>query len=93
MSKFTHFILNEATNLAVGYLAGLSASTLVSNFFVQKKLGNLWGLAAKKEAVSRDDYDWLMFGASYFIGLLVMVLVNYGMKRLRGTKPEEVQQI
>ena len=91
MSKFTHFILNEATNLAVGYLAGLSASTLVSNFFVQKKLGNLWGLAAKKEAVSRHDYDWLMFGASYFIGLLVMVLVNYGMKRLRGRNQVEAQ--
>jgi hypothetical protein len=89
MSKFTNFIVGEATNLAIGYLAGLTASTLVSNFFVRKKLGNLWGLAAKKEAVSRDDYDWLMFAASYFIGLLVMVLVNYGMKKLRGRNQVE----
>jgi hypothetical protein len=90
MSKFTQFLVGEATNLAVGYLAGLSASTLVSQFFVRKKLGNLWGLAAQREAVSRDDYDWLIFGSSYLIGLVVMVLVNYLMKTLRGPqKPAE----
>jgi len=90
MSKFTQFLVGEATNLAVGYLAGLSASTLVSQFFVRKKLGNLWGLAAQREAVSRDDYDWLIFGSSYLIGLIVMVLVNYMMKTLRGQqKPAE----
>ena len=75
------------TNLAVGYLAGMSASMLVSKFFVKKGLVNLWGLAAKKEAVSKDDYGWLLFIASYLIGLMVMVGVNYLMKKLR--KKEE----
>lgn len=90
MSKFTQFLVGETTNLAIGYLAGLSASTLVSQFFVRKKMGNLWGLAAQREAVSRDDYDWLIFGSSYLIGLVVMVLVNYLMKTLRGPqKPTE----
>lgn len=83
MSKYITFVAGEITNLAVGYLAGLSASMLVSEFFVRKKVGNLWGLAAKREAVSRDDYDWLMFIGSYVIGLIVMVSVNYLMKRLR----------
>jgi hypothetical protein len=87
--KISAFLLHEVLNLSVGYLAGLSASNLVSEFFVRKKLGNLWGLTAKREAVSRDDYDWLIFGSSYLIGLVVMVLVNYGMKRLRGQHPEE----
>ena len=36
MSKFTKFIAGEITNLAVGYLAGLTASNLVSRFFVKK---------------------------------------------------------
>ena len=84
MSKLTKFIAGEALNLSVGYLAGLSASMLVSKFFVKKGLVNLWGLAAKRDAVDKDTYEWLMFGASYFIGLLVMVLINYLMKRLRG---------
>ncbi|MCC7245751.1 MAG: hypothetical protein IT269_08740 [Saprospiraceae bacterium] len=84
MKRFFNFLLNEVLNLAVGYLAGLTASNLVSQFFVRRKLGNLWGLAAKREAVSRDDYDWLLFIASYVIGLVVMVSVNYMMKRLRG---------
>lgn len=86
MQKYINFISGEITNLAVGYLAGLSASMLVSEFFVRKKLGNLWGLAAKREAVNKDDYGWLMFVASYVIGLVVMVSVNYLLKRLR--KPE-----
>ena len=88
MSKFLHFVAGEVTNLAVGYLAGLTASMLVSKFFVKKGLVNLWGLAAKREAVGKDDYEWLLFIASYVIGLGVMVSVNYLMKRLR--KKEEV---
>lgn len=83
MSKFIKFIANEAFNLSVGYLAGLTASTLVSKFFVKKGLVNLWGLAAKREAVGKGDYEWLLFAASYFIGLVVMLGVSYGMERLR----------
>ena len=80
MSKLTHFIAGEITNLSVGYLAGLTASNLVSRFFVKKGLVNLWGLAAKREAVSKDAYEWLMFISSYLIGLAVMLAVSYGLK-------------
>jgi hypothetical protein len=41
-------------------------------------------LAAKKEAVSGEEYDWLLFGGSYFIGLAVMLTVSYLMKKWRG---------
>ncbi|MBK6929993.1 MAG: hypothetical protein IPH12_03700 [Saprospirales bacterium] len=83
MSKIYQFIAGEVLNLAVGYLAGLTSSNLVSRFFVKKGLVNLWGLAAKREAVSKDTYEWLMFIASYLIGLLVMLSVSYTMKNLR----------
>ena len=86
MSKFKDFLVGEAINLAVGYLAGLSATSLVSTFFVKKNVGNLWGLAAKREAIRRDDYDWLLFIASYLIGLVVMLSVSYLMRKIR--KPE-----
>lgn len=85
MLKFLKFFANEALNLSVGYLAGLSASMLVSRFFVKKGIVNLWGLAAKKEAIQKGDYETLMFVASYVIGLVVMVSVNYGMKRWRSS--------
>lgn len=87
MSKIKNFIAGEVLNLAVGYLAGLIASNLVSRYFVKKGLVNLWGIAAKKEAVSRDAYEWLMFIASYVIGLVVMIAVSQLMERLR--KPEQ----
>jgi len=83
MLKFSKFISNELLNLSVGYLAGLSASSLVAKFFVKKGIGNLWGLAAKREAVKKDDYEWLLFGASYLIGLAVMLAVSYLMKSIR----------
>lgn len=86
MSKFTRFLAGEALNIAVGYLAGLTASNLVSKFFVKRGLVNLWGLAAKREAVRKDDYEWLMFFASYLIGLAVMLAVGYAMRVVR--KPE-----
>jgi hypothetical protein len=47
--KFFHFVAGEILYLSVGYLAGLTASNLVSRFFVQKKLVNLWGLTAQKK--------------------------------------------
>ncbi len=83
MRKFTHFLGHEALNLAAGYLAGLTASYLVSRFFVKKGLVNLWGLAAKRQALAKDDYEWLMPIASYAIGLLVMLVVSYAVGRWR----------
>jgi hypothetical protein len=88
MKKFTHFLTHEALNLSVGYLAGLVASNLVSRFFVKRGLVNLWGLTARREALKKDDYEWLMFGASYLIGLIVLIAVQYGMRRLRGQRTE-----
>jgi hypothetical protein len=89
MSKIAKFIAGEALNLSVGYLAGLSASMLVNKFFVKKGLVNLWGLAAKRDALKKDTYEWVMFIASYLIGLIVMILVNYLLQRLRNQKPAE----
>jgi hypothetical protein len=86
MKKLMLFLGQEALNLSVGYLAGLMASNLVSKFFVKRGLVNLWGLATKRSALQKDDYEWLMFTTSYLIGLMVMILVNFGMRRLRGQK-------
>lgn len=91
MSKFAKFIANEALNLSVGYLAGLWASSLVSKFFVKKGMVNLWGIAAKREAVGKDDYEWLLFFASYLIGLIVMLCVSYLIKTIRGQTQGPVQ--
>lgn len=90
MSKFISFLTEEALNLSVGYLAGLTASSLVSQFFVKKGLVNLWGLASKRQALAKDDYEWLMMITAYLIGLAVMLAVNFGMRKLRHQHIEEV---
>lgn len=89
MSKVIKFIGNEVLNLSVGYLAGLMASNLVSRFFVKRGLVNLWGVTSRKEAVSKDNYEWLLFISSYLVGLVVMLSVSYLMKNLRGNTQED----
>jgi hypothetical protein len=89
MQNFTSFFFREAVSLSIGYLAGLSASILVSRFFVRKGLVNLWGLTSKKQALSKDDYEWAMAIAAYLIGLAVMVVVNYFVKRMKGEIAED----
>ncbi len=91
MPKFSVFLGQEVLNLSIGYLAGLLASNLVTTFFVKRGLTNLWGLASGRDALKRDTYDWLMFIASYVIGLVVMIAVQYGMRRLRGQRPAPEQ--
>jgi len=83
MKKAFHFLAGEVTNLAIGYLAGLTASNLVSRFFVKRGLANLWGLTTKREALQKDTYEWLMFITSYLIGLIVMVAVSQLVKKFR----------
>ncbi|MEO1712594.1 MAG: hypothetical protein AAFU60_04590 [Bacteroidota bacterium] len=91
MKQFANFMGQEVLNLAVGYLAGLIASNLVSRYFVKKGLVNLWGLTAfKRDALKKDDYEWLMFASSYLLGLIVMILVQYLMRQLRGQKTVQV---
>lgn len=92
MKKLSHFLTEEALNLSVGYLAGLMASNLVSKFFVKRGLVNLWGLTAKREALKKDNYEWLMLISSYLIGLIVLLAVQYGMRRLRGQRTETTEQ-
>lgn len=72
MNQLISFLSKEALNLAVGYLAGLIASNLVSRFFVKRGLVNLWGLTANRNALKGEEHEWLMFGASYLIGLIVI---------------------
>lgn len=74
--KISKFLLEEILGEAIGYLAGLWAYFLVSSFFVERKIGNLWGLFSKKTKVSKDEFSWLTFIAAFIIGLTVMILVK-----------------
>ena len=92
MKKIIPFLSQEALNLSVGYLAGLIASGLVSRFFVERGFANLWGLAAKRNALQKDTYEWVMVISAYLIGLIVMLLVQYAMRRLRGQETVQVEE-
>ena len=89
MKNSFHFVANEVLNNAIGYLAGFIASNLVARFFVKKGIANLWGLTAHREAVNKTTYEWLMFFSAYFIGLIVLLLVNRLMKKLNPTPKAE----
>ena len=79
--KVTRWAVSKILGQAVGYLAGFSSSLIVAQFFVKKNLWNGFGLFAKREAVNKDTYEWLLFLSSYIIGFLVMQLVTYLLKK------------
>lgn len=78
---FSTFLVEEVLGEAIGYLAGLWAYFLVSNFFIERKVGNLWGLFSQKAKVSKDEFSWLTFIAAFILGLTVMILVKQVVKR------------
>ncbi len=80
------FFMEEVLGEAIGYLAGLWAYLLVSEFFVARKFGNLWGVFSKKQGVSKDEFSWIIFFTSFIFGLFVMIIVKQMTKKLLNPK-------
>lgn len=82
------FIIEQVLGQAIGYFVGLWAYLVVSEYFVARKASNLWGLFSKKQTVSKDEFEWLIFGVSYLLGLCAMLAVNYLISVMFPKKPD-----
>jgi len=58
-----------------GFIIGLWATRLVSQFFTTRSIHNLWGLTARKTVVSKQTFTNLEWIASVLLGYLVFELV------------------
>ena len=75
--KVAKVFFDELLANAIGYGAGLVAFEIVRMFFVKKGIGNLWGLATKKTAVSGTMMELLNVVIAGLVGFAVFSLINY----------------
>jgi len=54
-----------------GFLIGMSATSLVSQFFETRSLRNLWGITSKKTVVDKETFSNLEWIISIVIGFIV----------------------
>jgi hypothetical protein len=75
------YLYDQLTGNFAGFLIGMSATTLVSQFFETRGLRNLWGLTSKKTVVDKDTFSNLEWIISIVIGFVVFELMTKVVKR------------
>lgn len=65
------YLYDQLTGNFMGFLIGMSATSLVSRFFETRGLKNLWGLTAKKTVVDKATFSNLEWILSIVIGFIV----------------------
>lgn len=70
------YLYDQLTGNFMGFLIGMSASGLVSQFFETRSVRNLWGLSSKKTVIDRDTFSNLEWIISIVIGFLVFEIMT-----------------
>ena len=72
----TQYLYDQLTGNFAGFLIGISASGLVSQFFETRSLKNLWGLGAKKTIVDKETFSNLEWIISIVIGFIAFEIMT-----------------
>jgi hypothetical protein len=64
------YLYDQLTGNFAGFLIGMSATGLVSQFFETRSFKNLWGLTSKKTVVDKDTFSNLEWIISIVIGFV-----------------------
>ena len=75
------YLYDQLTGNFAGFVIGLSATGLVSNFFETRSIRNLWGIASKKTVVSKDTFGALEWIISIVIGFIVFEIMTRVVKQ------------
>jgi hypothetical protein len=77
------FLGHQALVNAVAWCAGMAAAGLVTHFFEERGLRNLWGLipSGHRALVSSEEYRLILSLASFCAGLSMMVFVRHVLLR------------
>lgn len=80
-NKIKEYFINEMLGRLVGFIVGISTSSLFTKVVYEKKgLNNLFGLAKRKKIVVNTTPEWLQFVFSLIVGYVMLELVNYIIK-------------
>lgn len=75
------YLYDQLTGNFMGFLIGLSATGLVSQFFETRGIRNLWGLTSKKTVVDKDTFAHLEWIISIVIGFVVFEIMTKVVKK------------
>ena len=67
---------NELLGHGVGWISGLLSVQLISNFFEERSISNLWGFWSDKWVVDHDTFTNLEWVIAAIGGYLIMKLVD-----------------
>jgi hypothetical protein len=70
------YLYDQLTGNFAGFIVGMSATGLVSNFFETRSIRNLWGIASKKTIVDKDTFHALQWIISIVIGFIVFEIMT-----------------
>jgi len=70
------YLYDQLTGNFAGFIVGMSATGLVSNFFETRSFRNLWGIASKKTIVDRGTFHALEWIISIVIGFIVFEIMT-----------------
>jgi hypothetical protein len=75
-----NYFYNQLTGNFLGFIVGMSATGLVSQFFEKRSIKNLWGITSRKAVVDKDTFAALEWCVSILIGFIVFEMVTKGLK-------------
>lgn len=70
------YLYDQLTGNFAGFLIGMSATSLVSQFFETRSLKNFWGLGSKKTVVDKDTFSNLELILSILIGFIAFEVMT-----------------
>jgi hypothetical protein len=70
------YLYDQLTGNFAGFLIGMSATGLVSQFFETRSLKNLWGLGAKKTVINKETFSNLEWVISIIIGFIAFEIMT-----------------
>lgn len=70
------YLYDQLTGNFAGFLIGISASSLVSQFFETRSFKNLWGLTSKKTLVNKDTFNNIEWIISIIVGFIVFEIMT-----------------
>jgi hypothetical protein len=70
------YLYDQITGNFLGFIVGISASSLVSKFFATRSLKNLWGIASKKTVVDKDTFSAMEWIISIIVGFIVFEIMT-----------------
>ncbi|MGC3943280.1 MAG: hypothetical protein QM762_01870 [Chryseolinea sp.] len=70
------YLYDQLTGNLMGFLVGMSATKLVSQFFETRSFKNLWGITSKKTVVDKSTFANLEWIISIIIGFIVFEIMT-----------------